>query len=161
MARGEINVFFLASFCAYSFLLKKNCFAWKPMSTVCYAFCSWRIIFMMYIFTWKSYEGSRYLMKVRNMNRRKPGKSAKTLPMKRDLLTFSCCVLSLHTVSADLSADQYLNIMLTDLWEFMLYAAPASLRKICVAFIVKHLLTFKTRLLKYSFLKIFKSSFLI
>lgn len=155
MASVEINIFFLASFCAYSFHVKENCFARQSRGTVCFAFCSWRIIFMMYILTWKSCESIRYLTKVRDMKRRKRDKSAKTLPVKRNLLTFTCCLFSLHTVSADLSADQYLNITLTDLWEFMLYAAPASLQKISVAFIVKPLLTFKTRLLKHS--RIFKS----
>lgn len=159
MGSGEINVFFLASFCAYSFLLKENCFAWQPRGTVCFAFRSWRIMFMAHILTWNSYKSTRYLMKVRDMDRKEPGKSAKTLPVKRDLLIFSCCLLSLHTVSADLPPDQYLNITLTDLWEFLLYAAPASVQKICVAFIEKPLLTFKIRLLKHS--RFFKSSFLI
>jgi len=70
---------------------------------------------MLYLFTWKSYENTKYLMKLRDRNRRKPGKSAKTLPLERNLITFSCCLLSLHTVSADLSVDQYLSITLTDL----------------------------------------------
>lgn len=56
---------------------------------------------MMHIFTWKSCESTRYLLMVGDEDRRKTSKIARTLPVKRELLTFSCCLLFLHTISAD------------------------------------------------------------
>lgn len=91
---------FLVSICAYSFLLKENNSAWQPRVTMCFAFCNRVIISMMYIFTWKCYGSARCLAMVRHVDRRKVDKIARTLPVKRELLTFNCCLFFLHTISA-------------------------------------------------------------
>lgn len=56
---------------------------------------------MMHIFTWKLYQSTRYLMMVRDVDRKKTGKIARTLPVKRELLTYNCCLLFLDIVPAD------------------------------------------------------------
>lgn len=100
---------------------------------------------MVYIFTQKSH--TRNITQVRDMKRRKPGKSAQVLVIKR---TFIHCLVPSFTGSADCSADQYLNVILTQIYgiSYCMLLQSAYRR---YEFIAKSLLTFKTGCLKLSF----------
>lgn len=100
---------------------------------------------MVYIFTQKSH--TRNIMQVRDMKRRKSGKSAQVLVVKR---TFIHCLVPSFTGSADCSADQYLNVILTQIYGISYCMLLQSAYRRC-EFIAKSLLTFKTGCLKLSF----------